>query len=67
MSTDTPVFGHLQTEKTRAGEQTEVRQQKTGTSEVDATSQLWLAAAKAAESTRAAEGHVTRHSKVTIL
>ena len=41
----------------------ETQRQKTGTAEVDDTSKLWLAAAKAADATRAAEGRTTSPSK----
>ncbi|KAK9864217.1 hypothetical protein WJX84_005806 [Apatococcus fuscideae] len=41
----------------------ETQRKKTGTTEVDDTSQLWLAAAKAADTTRTAEGRTTTPSK----
>lgn len=52
-----------QEEQERAILDPETQRQKTGSAEVDDTSKLWLAAAKAADATRAAEGRTTSPSK----
>ena len=54
---------HEQEEQGRAILDKETQRQKTGTSGVEETSKLWLAAAEAADATRAAEGRTTRPSK----